>query len=477
MRFLARWCLAVAVGLTVVLPVQSATAEPQGSDVADLAQYWDAERRATAQPRDLVIDHRGLGYLRRADGALEPYGHRQPSVLRVVRPDVTADAALPAAAPGISNQDPAAGATVGVSHTFKATVSDPQYGVRSVAFVIRYPDGRTQSFSASKTTADVWALTLEGFSSGDWGWRIEAKDRGPRGGTMSYWPSQSGFSPFYGPGSSTPPPPPPTGDVVTNAVWTGGGVVKATVGRIFFEMPANSQLKKWNGYVCSGTVVSDGAEGQSLILTAAHCVYDDVNKAFARNVLFIPDQAASGTKTDTNCSNDLYGCWVPSHGVVDREWTTRTWPANIPWDYAFYVVPTSGAHKAGTSPVSSPSLEVAVGTMSMSFDATTQGARTHGFGYSYSEDPKFMYCAEGLGRDGSSLFLPNCGLSGGASGGPWVQPMGTSQGPIVSVNSYGYSTKPGMGGPLLHGTSAQCVYATAENSTTSRDRGTVATCP
>ena len=100
--------------------------------------------------------------------------------------------------------------------------------------------------------------------------------------------------------------------------------------------------------MCSGTVATDGIAGRSVILTAAHCVYDDANKAFARNVLFIPDQTdTTGTGTDLNCSNDPMGCWAPSFGVVDVNYTATIFPNNNAWDYAFYVVSDTGAHTAG----------------------------------------------------------------------------------------------------------------------------------
>ncbi len=76
------------------------------------------------------------------------------------------------------------------------------------------------------------------------------------------------------------------------------------------KCPPTAGPARWNGYVCSGTVVQDGTEGISIILTAAHCVYDDVNKAFAQNVLFIPNQdETTGAGTDQDCSNDPLGCW------------------------------------------------------------------------------------------------------------------------------------------------------------------------
>ncbi len=57
-------------------------------------------------------------------------------------------------------------------------------------------------------------------------------------------------------------------------------------------------------------------------------------------------------------------------------------------------------------------------------------------------------------------------MSGGSSGGPWIQPMGNGVGPLISVNSWGYTNSPGMAGPKLSGTSAFCVYDAAANMTT-----------
>jgi hypothetical protein len=106
-------------------------------------------------------------------------------------------------------------------------------------------------------------------------------------------------------------------------------------------------------------------------------------------------------------------------------------------------------------------------------------------GYSYSDDPNFMYCAEDMTTEGpDNWWLPSCGLSGGSSGGPWLQPLneGTGNGPVISVNSWGYTTSPGMAGPKLSGTSAQCVMDAARiNSFPSNprdgDAGYDVTCP
>lgn len=440
-------------------------------DAAAVAGHWTPDRRAQAIPRDLVIDDRGLSYLRLPIGALEPYGHdvaaRVPPVRARAVPTPVArpgggGGASDTAPPTISGMNPAGG-TIGASYTFEATVTDPS-GVRSVSFALTYPDGRTQSYAASKGASDVWSVAFSGFTTGDnWAWQVVAKDSARKSGNTGTSPTVD-FTVDTGTGGGGGG----GGSAVANAPWTDGGAVQSAAGRIFFEMPSNAAQTSWSGYVCSGTAISDTSTGVSVILTAAHCVYDDVEKAFARNVLFIPNQTdTTGAGTDRDCTNDPLGCWVPSHGVVDGDWASRTWPDNIPWDYGYYVVPVSGAHAGAAA--SSESLEAAAGTLPVSFGApdTGSGAFTHGLGYSYSEDPNFMYCAEDLGTQGASnWWLSQCGLTGGSSGGPWVQPMTGGSGPVISVNSWKYSGQAGMAGPKLSGTSsASCLFAAAQDGT------------
>lgn len=473
----------VLVAAVLALLAATLAVPPSGADAAqadpDAADHWTAARMADAVPRDLVVDRQGRGYLRRPDGVLEGHGHSEQPRLRAV-PTRQAKAAPPggggggndAEGPAVSDLDPAAGTTIGSAHTFSATVTDAS-GVKSVSFVITYPDGSTGSFSASSVGGDRYEVRLEGFSDGDWKWHVVAKDRAKRGGNTTttdrvpFTVDVSGGDPGDGGGG---------GDVVTNDPWSGEGTVQTAAGRVYFEMP--SKGRNWNGYVCSGTVAREAASGHSVVITAAHCVYDDVNDVFARNVLFIPDQAGTtASGTDQACDNDPLGCWAPSHGVVDVEWTRRTFPDNIPWDYAYYVVPDSGAHAPGYTSGVSEVLADAAGTLPIQFTAPTQGAMTHALGYSASDDPNFMYCAEGLATESSydDLWLSQCGLSGGASGGPWLQPVDGGDGPIVSVNSWGYTDQPGMGGPPLT-TSASCVFDGALGGTTNADRGLVVTC-
>jgi hypothetical protein len=450
------------------VPAQGAGQGPS-AEAKRIMEYWTKARRDGAIPRDLVIDERGLGYLRKPDGSLEPYGHSVAAANRPV--PASKPIAGDSTPPVISEMTPANGATIGTSATFSAKVTDSESSVRSVTFVIVYPSGQTQSFSPSAVGNDTWEIGLQGFSNGNWGWQVIAKDNGEKGGntatsTVVQFTVDTSSSAGGGENSGS--------NVVTNAVWSDGGTVQTAAGRIYFEMPANAKRKgPWTAYVCSGTVATDGTPGRSVVITAAHCVYDDVNQAFARNVLFIPDQAGtSGSGTDTNCGNDPMGCWAPAFGVVDVNWTdpNKTFPANIPWDYAYYVVSDAGAHKGAAA--TSDSLDAAAGSLEVdftqpSFDdgvpAVDSPDFTYALGYSYSNDPNFMYCAEDMTIEGSygDYWLASCGLSGGSSGGPWMQPMVGGNGPIISVNSWGYTNSPGMAGPRLAGNSAERVFTIA----------------
>ncbi|MFZ8998483.1 MAG: trypsin-like serine peptidase, partial [Ilumatobacteraceae bacterium] len=318
---------AVLLGSLTVSSISSADVPPP-----DAIGYWTPARISTAVPRDLRIDHRGLGYLRAPDGVLRPYGHAVPASETSIRPLQTSSG--PAGAPSVTNapviesMSPAS-ETTGTTVTFSARITSSN-GVRSASALVGPVNGSLQRFSMSNTGSDVWEVTVSNFTPGEWNWRVEARDQSKRGGLTTV----SGLVPFTveggGGGGGG-------GGDTSGARWTGGGPVQSAAGRILFTMGGSN-------YVCSGTTVTDGVTGRSIVLTAAHCIYDDVAKAFATNALFIPNQDDGGLDgTDWNCSNDPFGCWSLDHGVVDINWTNRIFPDNIPWDYGFYVVGDSGA--------------------------------------------------------------------------------------------------------------------------------------
>ena len=452
---------ALSAGL-VLLAGPSAAAPKAGSTGAEHARivaYWTKERVAAAIPRDLVIDERGYGYLRKPNGSLEPYGHTIAAQSKPASPQPMAKPGGDTTAPTISNRDPANSATIGGAYTFKATVTDAS-GVRSVSFKVGPSGGTQQSFNASAGANGVYSVQLSGFTNGPWTWSVVAKDKANNTATSPV----TSFTVDTGGGGGG------GGNVVANAEYLSGGAIQNAAGRIYFEMPSNSRLTRWAGYVCSGTVVTDSTNGRSIVQTAGHCVYDDAYKAFARNVLFIPNQAGTtGAGTDLNCSNDPLGCWTPSFGVVDVNWTTRTFPDNVTWDYAYYVfndASHSGAGGGAGIVLDSTVTPIPISFAVPKFDvANSSTDYTTALGYSYDEDPKFMYCAEDMQQlDQANWWLDTCGLSGGSSGGPWMQPFNGGTGSLISVNSWGYTNQPGMAGPKLSGTSASCVFTLAKST-------------
>jgi hypothetical protein len=467
--------------LTGAGSMPAAAAPPAGSPAAEharIVEHWTPERRAAAIPRDLVIDEQGQGYMKHPDGRLIPYGRTVAEGSSAPTPRARPGSGSDTTPPSVGSLDPN-NTTIGASYTFKATVSDGTNGsgVRSVTFRVGRAGGTQQSFTPVQGASNVWSVSLQGFTDGSWTWSVTARDNA--GNTTTTTP----LTPFTvntstgggGGGSTSDGPVIANQNVLTLAGAPLGGVstLSRAVGRIFFEMPTNAKRTRWAGYVCSGTVVNDeNVAGRSIIQTAAHCVYDDANKAFARNVLFIPNQAGTSVAgTDRTCSNDPIGCWSTWFGVVDVNWTTRTFPNNKAWDYAYYVVRDTLAYQPGLTTVNQV-LDAAVTPVGISFQLPQFGVSgnpvdyTHAIGYSYSDDPNLMYCAEDLtDLDAANWWLPACGLSGGSSGGPWMQPLfnNTSLGSLVSVNSWGYTTGPGMAGPKLFGTSAQSVFACAKS--------------
>ncbi len=355
------------------VPAAGIAQAPQASDraqeVARVKAFWTSSRIAAAQPRDLVVDHRGMAYLKGRGGRLTPYGHSNPA-----------------------SPEP------------------------------RAPGGN-------------------GGNGGG------GKPGGGGGGTGL--------------------------EDVKNAEWTNGGTVQTAAGRIFFVMDGL-------GYVCSGTLIDDGetASDRSIVLTAAHCVYDDVNKAFAESAIFIPNQAGTtGSGTDADCANDPEGCWVADFGVVSSDWTATVFPNNIPSDYAYYALGTNSDPVYFSNDGRALAADSVIAPMAVSFGGAQLSLYTRALGYSYNDDPNFMYCAEPVtGSSYDGLLLPNCGMTGGSSGGPWSQSQAVDlgTGPLISVNSYGPARgKPYMGGPRLDNNDAQCLFERARSAPANNTTGIV----
>jgi len=176
---------------------------------------------------------------------------------------------------------------------------------------------------------------------------------------------------------------------INNDAWLKGGIVQTAVGRLLFTMPDGN-------FICSGTVVTETATDRSIIITAAHCAYDDQYKAFASYTMFIPNQdATTGTATNFRCDDDPLGCWTTSFAVVDENWSSRVWSANYPYDYAYYVVNDSGSRSGDLNVPET--LDQASTPLPIDFGSNPVGTYTHAMGY----PGKFRY----LNLNGGRLLL------------------------------------------------------------------------
>jgi hypothetical protein len=243
-----------------------------------------------------------------------------------------------------------------------------------------------------------------------------------------------------------------TTTTVTGTSWTGGGAVLATTGKVLFTMGGSN-------YVCSGSVVTDGAAGRALALTAGHCVYDDVANAFATNWMFVPAFDSSPTFT---CSATVYGCWTASALLTTTGWAN----GDFNHDIGFAVLGTGT--KGGQ-------VDDVVGAQGIAF-STNHPTTVHAFGYPAAtpyNGTDLIYCAGNDAKDsygGSSAYSVSCTMNGGSSGGPWFRDFSTTTGTgtLTSVNSFTYrSVKNRMYGPYL-GAWEQRTYTAATTANANR---------
>lgn len=248
------------------------------------------------------------------------------------------------------------------------------------------------------------------------------------------------------------------GGAVTGASWPDGkGEIYRTSGKVFFTMGGSR-------YVCSAAVANDTRSGYSVILTAAHCAYDEVADQFATNWMFIPQYDSSPTST---CANTAYGCWTASALVVHSGYASREgFDDEATWhDFAFAVV--AGGGKSGTA-----QLDSTVGSFGLSFNSFPAGTKMHAFGYPAAERYKgnnLTYCAGPVGYDpsnASKTYRMDCDMTGGSSGGPWLTNFdeATGIGTLSSLNSYGYSGVRAMHGPFFNA-NTKAVYDRANTTT------------
>jgi hypothetical protein len=249
---------------------------------------------------------------------------------------------------------------------------------------------------------------------------------------------------------------PGSGGGTTGASWNGGGRILQASGKVYFEMGGGA-------WVCSGSVANDSRSGYSLVLTAGHCAYDEVDGAFATNWLFIPNFDGAPTFT---CANTVYGCWTAQALVVHRGYATAggfNTQATV-HDFAFAVVGPGGKTNS--------QLDATVGSFPIAFSGVSAGNTLYAFGYPAAgkyHGNDLVYCSGPIFADSNNSNLTwgmACGMTGGSSGGPWLSSFstGTGIGTLSSLNSYGYSGVKNMYGPKFNA-NTQAVYNAANSAT------------
>ncbi|MER5866411.1 hypothetical protein [Kitasatospora sp. NPDC002040] len=240
-----------------------------------------------------------------------------------------------------------------------------------------------------------------------------------------------------------PPNTPDPGDV-----WTHGGAVNRSVGRLFFTFA--------DGYdgSCTATVVT--GENRSTVVTAAHCLRG-VGAAtdpdtWHRNVYFVPGYR-NGTKPLGGFS--VRSMATSSRWDADPDGTGSEGMAVAGYDTAVMVVNRSADGRR---------IAELTGSQRIAFTKPVEGGFVHTFGYPKDRlnlgNPKYagsrlIHCA-GPARPGVAaplLWGEQCDMGHGASGGPHLAGFDprTGTGTVVGVTT---ATDELAGGP------AGTLYAT-----------------
>ncbi|HEX4812480.1 MAG TPA: peptidase [Nonomuraea sp.] len=220
--------------------------------------------------------------------------------------------------------------------------------------------------------------------------------------------------------------------------WTGGGAVVRTTGRIFFTTAQGRNAS------CSGSAVTSA--NNSTVVTAGHCV--KMNGAFHANWVFVPGYDKGARP---------FGTWAATRLLTTPQWNAGE---DVNFDVAAAVV----------APLDGKTLVDVVGGQGVAFNQQRR-QRMHAFGYPAAapyDGSRLIHCG---GRTFDDYLVSDdlgltCNMTGGSSGGPWLQNFSesTGLGTLNSVNSFKYGFAPDwMFGPYF-GNEAQALYQAAQTT-------------
>ena len=259
-----------------------------------------------------------------------------------------------------------------------------------------------------------------------------------------------------------------SGGLVTGKSFAGNGAVRDRVGKVYFHMGGGD----WQ---CSGSVVDDqGRAGFSMVLTAGHCAIDESTGEFATNWIFMPSWDRQPASFTTACPGSLYGCWTTAGGgglYVDNDFATAGSfnDQAVTHDWAFAVVGPGGKSGGQLDAIAAVTPGYAVG-----FNSVSVGERLAAFGFPAAgkyHGNDLTYCAGPVGQDsgtGNATWALACDMTGGSSGGGWLEGVNESNGNggvLSSLNSYGYSGIKNMYGPKFNAETQVTFNAARTDST------------
>ncbi|MFD1658605.1 trypsin-like serine peptidase [Streptomyces caeni] len=237
-----------------------------------------------------------------------------------------------------------------------------------------------------------------------------------------------------------------------------------TAGKVFFDAPGGTM-------VCSATVVEDPAHpGKSnLVWTAGHCVHAGKEGGWYRNIAFVPAYNNAG-KTAAELQNATkqqlapYGVWWGDWAQTSDQWIEQggeTGGQGASYDFAvIHVAPEKG--NGGKS------LEETVGSaLPVNFNAPAvpkvDSMKAIGYPAAAPYDGQQLYqCQDKPGRlslakADPTMYRIGCTMTGGSSGGGWVETGSDGRPALVSNTSIGPVTSGWLAGPRL-GAVAKSVY-------------------
>lgn len=206
-----------------------------------------------------------------------------------------------------------------------------------------------------------------------------------------------------------------------------------TTGKLFFQNASNGN------FVCSASVIAD-----RVIITAAHCIHSGT--AFHKNWVFVP--GFDGTRP-TLAQQRPFGSWAGSFAVIRTSWITTGGALPSPVDFGAIVLPDQNIGG------SVKKLSQVVGEYKVTLNHLFDTHVTM-LGYPCNFDNcNIMQRVDSSdhrvppGYTGGDVYEYGSDMTGGSSGGPWLENFGVGaqpvQGPwkvrngVVAVTSYIYT--------------------------------------